>query len=271
MKFRLALWLVAVLGAQQWCAAQDAAPPELIPDTTEEAAAQQPSPAPAPTPPGKGIYWDGWKQVGPNALRDQKPIWLFPVSVAQGHHLKPTLALIGVTAALIALDKYSAGYFNRTHSFNGFNRTFSGPNTALATEIIPSALYVAGLARKDIYAQETFFLAARAVIDSEILTTVMLRISIAGRFPPTEISRIRGLTRRRAVTSEESAASLRGTRLPPSRWPRSMLTAIRIPAGIAGWRTVWPAWWVFRACRCSHTMPRMFSRGLLSATSSLTT
>src|ERR1700675_4294254 len=109
MRFRLALWLVAALGAQQWCAAQDAAPPELTPDTTEEAAAQQPSPASAPTAPGKGIYWDGWKQVGPNALRDQKTIWLFPVSVAQGHHLKPTLALIGVTAGLIALDKYSAG------------------------------------------------------------------------------------------------------------------------------------------------------------------
>ena len=181
MRFRLALLLAAALGAQQLCGAQDAAPPELtselIPDLTavltDEAAAQLAPPPPEPALPERGIYWEGWKQLAPNILRDQKKVWLFPVSVARGEHLKPTLAIVGVTAGLIALDKHSAGYFNRTHSFDGFNRAFSGRNTALATEIIPAALYVTGLFRKDIYAQETFFLAARAVISSEILTTVM--------------------------------------------------------------------------------------------------
>lgn len=167
MKFRLALLLVAAFGALQCCAAQEAAAPNPA-DEGET----QPAP-PAPAPPGTGIYWKGWKQLGPNILLDQKEVWLFPVSVARGHHLKPTLALIGVTGALIALDKHSADYFHDTRSFKGFNRTFSGRNTALATEIIPAALYVTGLLRKDTYAQETFILAARAVISSEILTTVM--------------------------------------------------------------------------------------------------
>ena len=169
--------LVAVLSAQQWCAAQDAASPDLTSDLirylTDEAPAQPAPPTPAPALPGKGIYGKGWKGLGPNLLRDQKEIWLFPVSLARGKHLKPTLAVIGVTAGLIAVDKYSARYFNETESFQGFNRTFSGPNTALGTEIIPAALYLAGLARKDTYAQETFFLAARAVISSEIVTIVM--------------------------------------------------------------------------------------------------
>lgn len=181
MKRRLALLLLASLGAQQRCAAQDAIPPEPAAEVTPEIAdaseAQPAPPAPAPTPPERGIYWKGWKQLAPNILRDQKDVWLFPVSVARGKHLKPTLVLIGVTAGLIAVDKYSASYFHRTRSFDGFNNTFSSRKTALATEIIPAALYVAGLMRKDTYAQETFFLAARAVISSEILTTVMKDIN----------------------------------------------------------------------------------------------
>jgi membrane-associated phospholipid phosphatase len=172
MKFRLAISLAAALAAQQRCPAQDAAPTT---GTAAPTAAQGASPgqAAAPASPGKGFYRDGWKQLGPNLLRDQKVIWPFPVSVARGEHLKPTLALVGVTAALIGVDKYSTGYFYRTNSFSGFNRKFSGPHTALATELFPVALYAVGLARRDKYAQETFFLAGRAVLDSEILTVVM--------------------------------------------------------------------------------------------------
>ena len=141
MGLRLALILAAALSAQQWCAGQDAAPPLPAPDATPVLVAPA-TPAPASVAPTKGIYRDWWKQLGPNMVRDQKAIWLFPVSVAKGQHLKPTLALVGVTAALIGLDKYSTGYFNRTNSFHDFNRVFSGPNTALATELVPAALYV---------------------------------------------------------------------------------------------------------------------------------
>lgn len=105
--------------------------------------------------------------------RDQKPIYTFPVHPAQGHYLKPTLAVIGVTAALIGVDQFVTGYFYKTNSFDGFNRVLSGPNTAHASEIIPLALYAIGVARRDKYAQQTFFLAGRAVIDAEILTAVM--------------------------------------------------------------------------------------------------
>jgi membrane-associated phospholipid phosphatase len=174
VRFRLALLLATALGAQTWCAAQDAVPAAGAAEpTVAEQTSLAPTPVAAPGKPAKGIYWGGWKQLGPDVVRDQKSIWLFPVSVAQGNHLKATLALVGVTAALVGVDKYSTGYFYRTHSFGRFNQTFSGPNTALATEIIPAALYAIGLARRDTYAQKTFFLAGRAVLDSEILTVVM--------------------------------------------------------------------------------------------------
>jgi membrane-associated phospholipid phosphatase len=109
----------------------------------------------------------------PDLLHDQKQIWLFPVSVAHGHHLKPTLAVVGITAGLLALDAPSGKYFQKTQSFNGFNRAFSGPHTALATELFPAAFYIVSLVRRDSYGQKTFILAAETVIDSEILTSVM--------------------------------------------------------------------------------------------------
>jgi hypothetical protein len=91
------------------------------------------------------------KQLPSNILHDQKPIWLFPVQVAKGKHLKPVVA---VTAGLVALDPGVGGYFRSSpryaHWPNGF---FSGLNMALATAIPPAAVCAVGLARKDCYAQ----------------------------------------------------------------------------------------------------------------------
>jgi PAP2 superfamily len=166
------LLIAVLLSFPPWCAAQQPAPADT-PQHSQQGQSAPETPA-TPTAPGtKGFYGKGWRDLGPNLLRDQASIWLFPVSVARGHHVKPTLALAGVTAALIGVDKYPAGYFQRTNSFNGFNRTFSGSHTALAAELVPAALYAVGLIRRDKYAQETFVLAGRAVLDSELLTIAM--------------------------------------------------------------------------------------------------
>jgi PAP2 superfamily len=142
------------------------------------------SPASSPSPsPERSI---SWVKLGPNVLHDQKDIWLFPVSVARGHHLKPTLILIGITAGLVAgVDNPSGRYFQNTQTFNGFNNVFSGKNTSIAMFAVPSAVYDVGLLRKDHYAQHTFLLAGEAVIDSEILTTVMKDID--RRLKPIEV------------------------------------------------------------------------------------
>ena len=114
-----------------------------------------------------------WRGLIPNMVTDQKDIWLYPVSVAHGHHLVPTLAVAGITAGLVALDKRNMNYVHGTQGFSGFNRAFSGSNTSLGMEAFPAAFYLIGLARKDAYAQHTVLLAGEAVLDSEILTAVM--------------------------------------------------------------------------------------------------
>jgi membrane-associated phospholipid phosphatase len=125
-------------------------------------------------------------KLGPNILQDQKEIWLFPVSVARGNHLKPMLILTGITAGLVAgVDNPSGRYFQHSQSFSGFNNVFSGLNTSIGMFAVPSAVYGIGLLRKDSYAQHTFLLAGEAVINSEILTTVMKDID--RRLKPVEV------------------------------------------------------------------------------------
>ncbi len=156
--------------------------------TTGSPHPEQPRPAASPassaTPsPERSV---SWKKLVPNILDDQKEIWLFPVSVARGHHLKPVLILTGITAGLVAgVDNPSGRYFQHTHAFNGFNNVFSGKNTSIAMFVVPSTVYGVGLVRKDSYAQHTFLLAGEAVINSEILTTVMKDIS--RRLKPIEV------------------------------------------------------------------------------------
>jgi hypothetical protein len=161
--------LILIVALAMKCMAQDDVPS----DRADPANPQATSSVPAPSPTKKEIYGKGWLRFVPDVLHDQKRIWLFPISVVQGHHLIPTLAVCGTTAGLVALDPASGRYFQNTQSFQELNRIFSGPNTALAMVIFPTAFYGVALARKDPDAQKTFLLAGEAVLSSEILTTVM--------------------------------------------------------------------------------------------------
>ena len=181
-------FLIAALSLAQRCAAQDA----FLSSAAAEPALETPLPLPAPAAP---LYAPvikpsperaiSWGQLVPNMIQDQKQIWLFPVVVAHGHHLAPALAVAGITAGLVALDERNMNYFRRTQTFSGFNRVFSGSNTSLGMEAFPAAFYIIGLARKDSYAQHTVLLAGEAVLDSEILTTVMKDVD--RRFRPASI------------------------------------------------------------------------------------
>jgi len=167
--------LLSACAALQPCAAQ----------TAPSRQTQSPSsPAPSASPsPERSV---SWKKLGPNILHDQKEIWLFPVSVARGRHLKPVLILTGITAGLVAgVDNPSGRYFQHTQAFNGFNNVFSGKNTSIAMFAVPSAVYGIALVRKDSHVQHTFLLAGEAVINAEILTTVMKDID--RRLKPIEV------------------------------------------------------------------------------------
>jgi len=158
MRFQFVMVLVFIFGWHPWCNAQEPLAENLTPAVAH---------------PDKDAFWKGWKVLPDDLLQDQKRIWTFPVSVARGKHLKPTIAFIGVTAGLVALDGYPARYFQKTKSYGQFNKIFSGVNTGKANYLVPLALYGIGLVRRDSYAQKTFLLAGEAVLDSELLTSVM--------------------------------------------------------------------------------------------------
>jgi membrane-associated phospholipid phosphatase len=207
MKIRWIVLLVAILCVTRHCAAQE------NPETNSEAqAAPNVSPAmpitapaavPVITPVTKPVITPviapittpitkisperevSWRLLVPNLLQDQKQIWMFPVSVAHGHHLKPTLAFLGITAGLIALDERDMKMVRSTQSFNGFNKVFSGFNTSTSMEVFPALFYAIGLMRKDSYAQKTVLLAGEAVIDAEIVTTVLKDID--RRYRPASV------------------------------------------------------------------------------------
>lgn len=125
----------------------------------------------APPAPDRPV---SWKLLVPNVVHDQKPIWLFPKSVAEGKHLTPTLVTLSITAGLVAADPSVESYFRANRSsFSSFNQNFSGTNTTLAMFAFPVAFYAVGQARKDPYAKHTVLLATEAVIDSELLATVL--------------------------------------------------------------------------------------------------
>ncbi len=126
-----------------------------------------------------------WKVVVPNIIRDQKPVWLFPVRVGEGKHLKLTLGFALVTAGLVALDPHDTPYFRHTANFMDFDKAVSGRNAALGLVIFPLSFYAQGLARRDTYAQQTALLAGEAVADAEFLTLVMKNVD--RRLRPSDI------------------------------------------------------------------------------------
>ena len=127
-----------------------------------------------------------WRQLPKNFLSDQKNLWLFPRSLAQGRHWLPTVAVVGVTAGLLAADPHDVSYFRHTTSFHGFNQAFSGKVTALEIGLVPASFYVIGLGRKDSYAQKTALFAGEALADSFVLYGVINVVS--RRVRPSDIA-----------------------------------------------------------------------------------
>jgi hypothetical protein len=182
MRFTLVLFFLAVLCRP--CLAQEEPPAPEQAKTQAETQAATASEKPQETVfPERRI---NWLKLIPNVARDQKDIWLFPISLAKGQHTNPALATAVITAGLVGMvDVPSGKYFQRTTSFKGFNKVFSGKNTSNLMFLAPGAFYGLSLLRKDSYGQHTFLLAGEAVLDSEILTSVMKDID--QRMKPIEV------------------------------------------------------------------------------------
>ena len=160
--------------------------PLAVGQATAPELAQPDSPAPAAQPAPETERPISWAKLVPNILADQKPIWLFPLHAHRNRRWVPAVIILGVAAGLVAADPHDAPYFRRTDSFDGFNRVFSGSNTNYGILAAPVSLYIAGLARKNSKMQKTALLAAEALADAEILTTVLK--DIGGRERPAAIA-----------------------------------------------------------------------------------
>lgn len=137
------------------------------------------SPASAALPADRTV---SLKQLPGNILEDQKGVWLFPVKLVHGEHWWPTIGVLGVTAGLVASDAHTAPTFRTTNDFSGYNRVFSGANTAAFIAAVPAVIYGVGWLRKDSYAQDSALLAAEAVADGFLLD-IPLKAITARRQP----------------------------------------------------------------------------------------
>src|SRR5262249_22862053 len=135
MELRFATMLLLLSGVCQPCIARQDVPSVPV----EE------SPHPSPDALPQSVFAErpvSWVKLVPNLARDQKDIWLFPISHAVQHHLKPVLVVAAITAGTVAaVDVPSGKYFQRTRSFYGFNRAFRGKNTSIAMFTPPSVHY----------------------------------------------------------------------------------------------------------------------------------
>ena len=125
------------------------------------------------------------RRLPANFLSDQKGLWLFPAKLAHGEHWLPTIAVVGVTAGLLAADPHDVSYFRRTTTFQGFNRVMSGRATMLEIGLVPAAFYGIGLARKRPYTEKTALFAAEAFADSIVVYGVIN--AVTRRLRPSDI------------------------------------------------------------------------------------
>lgn len=109
----------------------------------------------------------------PNIAQDQRRIWTFPARLGHERNWIPTAAILGATAALITADAREGAYFAGTRQFRGFNNVFSGTASAAGILLAPAALYAVGWRHQDSELKKTALFAGEALVNAEILTTVL--------------------------------------------------------------------------------------------------
>jgi hypothetical protein len=125
------------------------------------------------------------RQLPANFLNDQKNLWLFPEKLAQGRHWLPTIAVVGVTAGLLAADPHDVSYFRTTTTFHGFNSAMSGTATSLEIGLAPAAFYIIGRTSGHPYAEKTALFAGESVADSIVVYGVIN--AVTRRLRPSDI------------------------------------------------------------------------------------
>ena len=173
MNLPLSLILFAILAAPSQMAAQVTGPDQQSSPNSQTSGPQQPASPSGPQAAQASDRPASWKLLLPNIVSDQRRIWSFPSKLTKRQNWIPVAAVAGTTAALFAFDPVEASYFRSASSFNRFNHVFTGNATVEGTIAAPITLYAVGLIRRDPKMQRTALLAAEAVADAEIVTTVL--------------------------------------------------------------------------------------------------
>jgi membrane-associated phospholipid phosphatase len=158
--------------------------PAFCQESSDCASSPSPTQQPQPSAIASSDRQISFRALPTNLVADQKEIWIFPEQLVKGKHWLPTVAIVGVTSALVAADSHTAPYFRTTDTFSGFNRVFSGVNTGAFIAAVPASIYAVGLIKKDSYAQSTALLAAEAFADGFALDLAFK--GITGRKQPLQ-------------------------------------------------------------------------------------
>jgi membrane-associated phospholipid phosphatase len=128
-----------------------------------------------------------WKSLIPNFAEDQQSIWSFPARLDQPHDYVPTIAVGAIATGLfLGADPPVAHYFRNSTSYGDFNNVFSSFNTSVGPLLVPVGLYLIGTVEKDKKMRDTALFCAEALVDVEVVSTVLK--SGTGRFRPADIS-----------------------------------------------------------------------------------
>jgi membrane-associated phospholipid phosphatase len=125
------------------------------------------------------------RELPANFLNDQKNLWIFPEKLAQGRYWLPTIAVVGVTAGLLAADPHDVSYFRTTTTFHGFNRVMNETATSLEIGLVPAAFYILGRTTGHPFAEKTALFAGEAVADSVVVYGVIN--AVTRRLRPSDI------------------------------------------------------------------------------------
>jgi len=119
-----------------------------------------------------------WRSLPKDFLHDQKEIWLFPVQLAKGKHLVPTLVIAGGTAVLIATDSHSMPHFGKHQGqLDDVNDVFDSYIITGEVIAVPASLWLAGYLRHDDYQVQTAILAGEAYANSAIVDLAMKAVT----------------------------------------------------------------------------------------------
>ncbi len=119
-----------------------------------------------------------WRSLPGDFLHDQKDLWTFPLRLAKGRNLVPTLIVVAGTVGLIYADPHDMPYFrNHQKNWDDFNDVFDPMITTGEVIALPAGLMTAGYIRRDDREVNTALLAAEAYGDSVVINLAIKAIT----------------------------------------------------------------------------------------------